>query len=73
MVRPVLHCSEPPRTAKITLPQMPIMPHSETMIMDENLIMDSESLDNFPESGAINQADICLPLKIMFLLYSTEH
>ena len=53
---------------------MPIMPHLETMIMDENLIMDSESLDNFPESGAINQTNICLALKLMlFSLYSTEH
>lgn len=72
-MRPGLHCSEPPHTAKIILPDMPIMPHSETMIMDGNLIIDSESLDNFPKSGAINQADICLPLKLMFLLYSTEH
>lgn len=53
---------------------MPIMPYSETMIMDENLIMDSESLDNFPESGAINQIDIFLTQKLMlFSLYSTEH
>ena len=53
---------------------MPVMPHSEIMIMDENLIMDSESLNNFPESGAINQTDICLALKLMpFSLYSTEH
>lgn len=42
---------------------MPVMPHSEIMIMDENLIMDSESLNNFPESGAINQTDICLASK----------
>jgi hypothetical protein len=42
---------------------MPIMPHLETMIMDENLIMDSERLKNFPESGAINQAELHLTVK----------
>lgn len=55
---------------------MPIMPHLESMIMDENLIMDSESLNNFPESGAINQAELCLTVKlVLFSFYSTptEH
>lgn len=59
---------------KIILPQMPIMPGSETMVMDENLIMDSESLNNFPESRAINQTDLFLALKLMpCSLSSTEH
>lgn len=59
---------------KIILPQMPIMPGSETMVMDENLIMDSENLNNFPESRAINQTDLCLALKLMpCSLSSTEH
>lgn len=59
---------------KIILPQMPIMPPSETMVMDENLIMASESLNNFPESRAINQTDLCLALKLMLCsLSSTEH
>lgn len=57
----------------MVLPQMPIMAHSETMIMDENLIMDSESLNNFPESRAINQTDLCLALKRMlfFTLFNS--
>lgn len=59
---------------RIILPQMPIMPPLETMVMDENLIMDSQSLNNFPESRAINQTDLCLALKLMLCsLSSTEH
>lgn len=59
---------------RIILPQMPIMPPLETMVMDENLIMDSQSLNNFPESRAINQTDLCLAPKLMLCsLSSTEH
>lgn len=48
---------------------MPIMPHLETMIIDEDLIMDSESLNNFPESEAINQAEICLTKACAFFTW----
>lgn len=56
---------------KIAVPHMPIMPHLETMIMDENLIMDSESLNNFPESGAINQAELCLTVKLVLFSFDS--
>lgn len=67
---------EVPRTTSRNLRPAPNArdARSETMVMDEDLVMDPESLTNFPEPRAINQTELCLALKLMLRsLSSTEH